>query len=295
MTAVVDAADTADGPVEAPGFAVRLDNFEGPFDLLLSLIAKHKLDITEVALSKVTDEFIGFVKLAGSDWDLEETSSFLLVAATLLDLKAARLLPQGDVEDEEDLALLEARDLLFARLMQYRAFKQVAAVLDERLAAESRRHPRAVGLEERFATLLPEVLIGIGLDDFARLAAKALEPKPVLEVSLQHIHAAKVSVREQAHLVVDRLRRSGTMTFRALCGDSPDRLTTVARFLSLLELFREGAVSFDQVTPLGELTVRWTGAEDGEVDIHDEFDGAPPADDDADMPSAAADEPEEDQ
>jgi segregation and condensation protein A len=282
---------------EAPAFAVRLDNFEGPFDLLLGLIAKHKLDITEVALSQVTDEFIAHVKNLGDTWDLEQTTSFLVVAATLLDLKAARLLPQGDVEDEEDLALLEARDLLFARLMQYRAFKQVASVLEERLASESRRHPRAVGLEERFATLLPEVLIGIGLEQFAQLAAKAMEPKPVLEVSLQHIHAAKVSVREQAQVVVDRLRRSGTMTFRALCGDSPDRLTTVARFLSLLELFREGAVAFDQVTPLGELTVRWTGAEDGEVEIHDEFDGEPSADDDAGVPSDTdvADEPQEEE
>jgi segregation and condensation protein A len=283
---------TGSGPVvepgsEAPAFAVRLENFEGPFDLLLGLIAKHKLDITEVALSQVTDEFIAHVKALGEVWDLEQTTSFLLVAATLLDLKAARLLPQGDVEDEEDLALLEARDLLFARLMQYRAFKQVAGVLEQRLAAESRRHPRAVGMEERFATLLPEVLIGIGLEEFARLAARAMEPKPVLEVSLHHIHAAKVSVREQAALVVDRLRRNGTMTFRALCGDSPDRLTTVARFLSLLELFREGAVGFDQVTPLGELTVRWTGAEDGEVEIHDEFDGEPPAEQDG------ADEQEE--
>lgn len=262
----------------APAFEVRLDNFEGPFDLLLNLIAKHKLDITEVSLSTVTDEFIAHVKTAGPHWDLEQTTSFLLVASTLLDLKAARLLPQGDIEDEEDLALLEARDLLFARLLQYRAFKQVAAVLSERLASESRRHPRAVGLEERFAGLLPEVLIGIGLEQFAQLAAKALESKPVLEVSLQHIHANKVSVREQAALVVDRLRRSGTMTFRALCGDSPDRLTTVARFLSLLELFREGAVSFDQVTPLGELTVRWTGEDDADVDelITDEFEGAPP-------------------
>jgi segregation and condensation protein A len=267
-------------PVEAgeaaPAFAVRLANFEGPFDLLLSLIAKHKLDITEVALSTVTDEFIAHVKLGGKVWDLEQTTSFLLVASTLLDLKAARLLPQGDVEDEEDLALLEARDLLFARLLQYKAFKHVARHLSERLAAESRRYPRAVGLEERFANLLPEVLIGIGLDQFAGLAARAMEPKPVLEVSLQHIHAAKVSVREQAALVVDRLRRSGTMTFRALCGDSPDTLTTVARFLSLLELFREGAVAFEQVTPLGELTVRWTGADDATIEINDEFDGAPP-------------------
>jgi segregation and condensation protein A len=270
----------------APGFAVRLDNFEGPFDLLLSLIAKHKLDITEVALSKVTDEFIAHIKAGSSGvdgaepWDLEETSQFLLVASTLLDLKAARLLPSGDVEDEEDLALLEARDLLFARLMQYKAFKQVASVLERRMADEAVRHPRAVGLEERFATLLPEVLIGIGLEEFAALAAKAMEPKPVLELSLAHIHAPTVSVKEQAVVVVERLRRQGTMTFRALAADAPDMLTRVARFLSLLELFREGAVSFDQVSPLGELTVRWTGAAEGEVEIHDEFDGAPPDPDD---------------
>lgn len=277
--------ELAGSSAEQP-FAVRLDNFEGPFDLLLTLIAKHKLDITEVALSQVTDEFIAHVKAGGSpespaQWDLEQTSSFLLVAATLLDLKAARLLPQGDVEDEEDLALLEARDLLFARLMQYRAFKLVAGVLETRLAGESRRHPRSVGLEDRFAALLPEVLIGIGLEQFAALAAKALAPTPVLEVELGHIHQSTVSVREQAGVVADRLRRSGTLTFRALCGDSPDTLTTVARFLSLLELFREGVVGFDQVSALGELTVRWTGSEDPDLDVedlvHDEFDGTPPA------------------
>ena len=281
------------------GFAVRLDNFEGPFDLLLQLISKHKLDITEVSLSKVTDEFIAHVKAIsraegeqaarGGVDDLEETTSFLLVAATLLDLKAARLLPQGDVEDEEDLALLEARDLLFARLLQYKAFKQVAGVLEQRLAGEARRHPRAVGMEERFASLLPEVLIGIGLQQFAQLAAKALAPKPVLELPTHHIHAPAVSVREQAAIVVDRLRRSGTLTFRSLVRDSPDTLTTVARFLSLLELFREGAVAFDQMTPLGELTVRWTRDDDTEADdlVTDEFDGAPPPGD------ATPDQPEE--
>ena len=291
MTELAQASDT-------PAFEVRLDNFEGPFDLLLSLIAKHKLDITEVSLSTVTDEFIAHVKAGGPDWDLEQTTSFLLVAATLLDLKAARLLPQGDVEDEEDLALLEARDLLFARLLQYRAFKQVAAVLERRLADETRRHPRAVGLEDRFATLLPEVLIGIGLEQFAALAARAMEPKPVLEVSLQHIHAARVSVREQAGIIIDRLRRAGTITFRALCGDSPDTLTTVARFLALLELFREGAVGFEQVTPLGELTVRWTGSEEGDIEIDDEFDGEPgaaadqPPDDPGDQPRTEHDDEE---
>jgi segregation and condensation protein A len=274
MDSPVGLDDAAAGDQVQPAFAVRLDNFEGPFDLLLNLIAKHKLDITEIALSRVTDEFIGHVKVMGKAWDLDQTTSFLVVASTLLDLKAARLLPQGDVEDEEDLALLEARDLLFARLLQYRAFKQVAGVLERRLAAESKRHPRAVGLEDRFAGLLPEVLIGIGLDQFATLAAKALEPKPEQELSLQHIHAPAVSVREQAELVAGRLRRTGTMTFRALVGDSPDMPTTVARFLSLLELFREGAVAFDQVTALGELTVRWTGGELEEFEI-DEFDGAP--------------------
>ena len=289
MTTLADTPATAEGAAdgavapgvartasqEAGGFALRLDNFEGPFDLLLSLITKRKLDITEVALSEVTDEFIGYTKSLGADWDLEQTSSFLVVAATLLDLKAARLLPQGDVEDEEDLALLEARDLLFARLMQYKAFKQVAGVLEGRIGAEQRRYPRAVGLEERFATLLPDVLIGLGLEEFAALAAKAMEPKPVEELSLGHIHAPTVSVREQGVLVVDRLRRHGTMTFRALAGDSPDTLTTVARFLALLELFREGVVSFDQVTPLGELSVRWSGSAEDEVEILDEFDGAP--------------------
>jgi len=281
------AAATEEAGPDQVAFAVTLDNFEGPFDLLLSLISKHKLDITEVSLHRVTDEFIAHVKagaqLDGRDgaWDLEQTTSFLVVASTLLDLKSARLLPQGDVEDEEDLALLEARDLLFARLLQYKAFKQVAGVLEGRLAEESQRHPRAVGLEERFATLLPEVLIGIGLQQFAQLAAKAMAPKPgPPELTLTHIHAPRVSVREQAAIVVDRLRRSGTLTFRALCRDSPDTMTTVARFLALLELFREGAVAFDQVTALGELTVRWTGDEEaGPLDmavlIQDEFEGTP--------------------
>ncbi len=263
------------------GFSLSLDNFEGPFDLLLSLIAKHKLDVTEVALSRVTDEFIAHIRgqqgaQGLTNADLEQTSSFLLVAATLLDLKAARLLPKAEVDDEDDLALLEARDLLFARLLQYRAFKQVAAVLEERLHTEALRHPRAVGLEERYATLLPEVLIGLGLEEFAGLAAGALTPKTPVEVSFEHLHAPTVSVREQAAIVVDRLRRGGTVTFRGLCSDGADTLTRVARFLSLLELFREGVVAFDQMTPLGELTVRWTGTEDDEIEIDDEFDGAPP-------------------
>lgn len=271
----------ADVDESAPtGFQVNLTNFEGPFDLLLQLISKHELDITEVALSAVTGEFIAYIKALGED--LEQTTNFLLVAATLLDLKTARLLPQAEVEDEEDLALLEARDLLFARLMQYRAFKQVAGVMAERLARESRRFPRIVTLEPRFADLLPEVLISVGPRELAHLAAKAFEDKPVPILSLAHLHAPQVSVREQAHLVVDQLRRKGEMTFRALTADAPDVMTKVARFLAVLELFREGVIGFEQATPLGDLHIRWTGTDDGDIDVGDEFDA--PLDEPADEP-----------
>ncbi len=253
-------------------FSVHLANYEGPFDLLLGLIAKHRMDITEVALAQVTDEFIAHLEVLGPD--LERTTQFLVVAATLLDLKTARLLPQGDVEDREDLALLEARDLLFARLLQYRAFKAVATVLDQRLAVESRRHPRVAALDERFARLLPEVVVGIGTDELAALAARALAPKPQPVLSLSHLHAPQVSVREQAAVVVDRLRRLRRATFRTLVSDAPDTLTTVARFLALLELFGAGQVGFDQISPLGELHVRWTGADVGQVEVGVEFDGS---------------------
>ncbi|MDQ4008530.1 MAG: segregation/condensation protein A [Actinomycetota bacterium] len=279
MTTAVATEPVSPGEIDTPRFAVRLDNFEGPFDLLLGLIAKHKLDITEVALSRVTDEFIDYIKAKGPQWDLEQTTEFLVVASTLLDLKASRLLPQTEVEDEDDLALLEARDLLFARLLQYRAYKQVAAMISQRMAQEARRVPRTVGLEERYAGLLPEVLIGLGVDELAALAAKALTPRPEPTLGLTHLHAPKVSVREQAALVVSRLRRERSTTFRALASDAPDTLTTVARFLALLELFGQGAVMFEQLSPLAELHVRWTGTDDGEIEVGDEFEGTPPGTD----------------
>ncbi len=291
-------ASGSDGPVDtetpptASGFAVQLENFEGPFDLLLQLISKHKLDITEVSLSRVTDDFIEHLKKLGEAWDLEQTTGFLVIAATLLDLKIVRLLPSAQVEDEEDLALLEARDLLFARLLQYRAFKQVASVIAARLAAESRRVPRTVSLEERFSALLPEVLITIGPAEFAAVAARALAPKEEPQLGLAHLHAPAVSVREQAALIVDRLRRQGTATFRSLTSDSPDTLTTVARFLALLELFREGVVAFDQAAPLGELSVRWTGTAEGDIEVGDEYDDTRPADE---RPAASVTETDIDQ
>ncbi|WP_343242605.1 segregation/condensation protein A [Streptomyces sp. SID8111] len=271
-----EAGEEAGEEADDGRFTVRLANFEGPFDLLLQLIAKHKLDVTEVALSRVTDEFMAYIRALGPDWDLDETTEFLVVAATLLDLKAARLLPAAEVEDEADLALLEARDLLFARLLQYRAYKRIAEIFSERLDAEARRHPRTVGLEPHHAELLPEVVISIGPEGFAKLAVKAMQPRPKPQVYVDHIHAPLVSVQEQAGIVVARLRELGEASFRALVEDTDDTLTVVARFLALLELYREKAVALDQESALGELTVRWTGG-DGDADpaVTDEFDRPP--------------------
>lgn len=262
---------------EGTSFSVRVGDFEGPFDLLLQLISKHKLEVTELALHEVTDEFIAYIRAQGSEWDLDEASSFLVVAATLLDLKAAKLLPSGEVEDEEDLALLEARDLLFARLLQYRAFKDMSGVFAERMANAGRAHPRVVTLEPQFASLLPEVLIGLGAEQFAALAAKAMTPKAPEEVAISHLHLQRVSVREQAGIIVDRLRKHRISTFRALVSDADSTLIVVGRFLALLELYRDGVILFDQLTPLGDLTIRWVGPDEGELREIDEFEGTPMA------------------
>ena len=241
----------------AGGFEVHLDVFEGPFDLLLGLISKHKLDITEVALSQVTDEFIGYIRARADSFDLDQASYFLVVAATLLDLKAARLLPAGEVEDEEDLALLEARDLLFARLLQYRAYKEVASVFAGRMAAQARRFARRVPMEPRFAGLLPEVLLGLGPAEFARIAAIVLAPRPVPVVSTEHIHAPRTSVREQAEILAGRLREVGRASFRDLIVDCAFIYEVVARFLAVLELYREGNVTLEQAEPLGDIYITW--------------------------------------
>ncbi len=257
--------------VTAPRFTVRLTNFEGPFDLLLQLIGKHKLDVTEVALHRVTDDFIAHIRGMGSAWDLDEASEFLVIAATLLDLKAARLLPAAEVEDEEDLALLEARDLLFARLLQYKAFKQAAAHLEELSETGGRRWPRLVTLEPHLAAALPELVLTIGPDRLAKLAAKAFTPKQTPVVSIAHIHQVRVSVKEHAELLRSRLQFMEEASFETLVSDCGNTLEVVARFLALLELFREGLVVFAQEQALGELVVRWTGSDDtSELDI-DEY------------------------
>ena len=252
-------------------FNVKLNQFEGPFDLLLSLIAKHELEVTALALHIVTDDFLQYIKNQGSDWNLDEATEFLVIAATLLDLKTARLLPSGEVEDEEDIARLEARDLLFARLMQYKAFKDVSFWLNDQLSSEAKRFARSVSLEPQFANLLPEVLLGLGPNELARLAAKAMEVKTVPSISLSHLHAPAVSVREQAGIIVERLRRVGATTFRSLIS-GVEVPVVVARFLAVLELFRESQITLEQESPLAELYIRWVGSEQGEIELTDEFD-----------------------
>jgi len=256
-------------------FSVRLENFDGPFDLLLQLISRHKMDITEISLSIVTDEFISFIRAleqSGQGWRLDQATEFLVVAATLLDFKAARLLPSGEVDDEEDLALLEARDILFARLLQYRAFKEIAATFAERIALADRSFARVVALDVGLSALLPEVLIGVGPARFAAIAERVLTPKSSPVVSVEHLHQPLVSVMEESKRVVEALRRSTSLSFRNLIADADTTPVIVARFLALLDLYRQGVLRFNQVIALGELQISWTGSLDGEVEFSDEFD-----------------------
>ena len=256
-------------------FSVHLENFDGPFDLLLQLISRHKMVITEISLSLVTDEFISFIRSleqSGQGWRLDQATEFLVVAATLLDLKAARLLPSGEVDDEEDLALLEARDILFARLLQYRAFKEIAATFADRIALSDKSFARVVALEASLSALLPEVLIGVGAARFAAIAERVLTPKSSPVVSVEHLHLPLVSVMEESKRVVEALRRSTSLSFRNLIADADTTLVIVARFLALLDLYRQGVLRFNQVIALGELQISWTGALEGEVEVSDEFD-----------------------
>jgi segregation and condensation protein A len=275
LTNELSVEENTDVNAASGGFSVHLANFDGPFDLLLQLISRHKMDVTEVSLSIVTDEFIAFIRgleASGEGWELDQATEFLVVAATLLDLKAARLLPTGEVEDEEDLALLEARDLLFARLLQYRAFKEIAATFSERILAADKSFPRVVALDPALASLLPEVLIGVGAQRFAAIAERVLTPKVSPVVAVEHLHTPLVSVTEESKRVVEALRHSKSLSFRNLISDADSTLVVVARFLALLDLYRQGVLRFEQVIALGELHISWTGSLEGEVEITDEFD-----------------------
>ncbi len=258
---VADADELADTPGVEPDptvFSVSLSNFDGPFDLLLSLIAKHELDITEISLSVITDEFISYLRGLDSEEELDQASEFLVIAATLLDLKVAGLLPQGELVDAEDVALLEARDLLVARLLQYRAFKEAARWFSDRLDRESSRHFRSVRLEEKYRRQTPELVWTLSLDDFAAIATLAFTPREIPSVGLAHLHAPLVSIREQAAHVVALLRRGEPMTFRQLIAGADQKGVVIARFLAVLELYRGAFIGFEQVEPLGELTIHWS-------------------------------------
>ena len=271
----VSLEESKDVSAVAGAFSVHLDNFDGPFDLLLHLISRHKMDVTQISLSLVTDEFIAFIRAleaSGEGWRLDQAPEFLVVAATLLDVKAARLLPSGEVDEDEDLALLEARDILFARLLQYRAFKEIAATFSQRITTADKFFPRVVALDPTLSALLPEVLIGVGPQRFAAIAERVLTPKSSPIVSVEHLHVALVSVAEESRVVVEALRRSRSMSFRNLVSDADNTMVIVARFLALLDLYRVGVLRFDQVMALGELQISWTGSESGEVEITDEFD-----------------------
>jgi segregation and condensation protein A len=287
-------SEQAESIAPESGFSVHLDNFDGPFDLLLQLISRHKLDITEISLSIVTDEFIAFIRAleaSGEGWRLDQATEFLVIAATLLDLKAARLLPSGEIEDEEDLALLEARDILFARLLQYRAFKEVAASFQDAIATADKSFPRVVALDPALASLLPEVLIGVGAQRFAAIAERVLTPKAPPVVAVEHLHSALVSVTEESKLVVEALRKGRTVSFRNLVQGADSTLVVVARFLALLDLYRQGALRFEQVIALGELQISWVGSDEGDILVTDEFDVPVVLDDSvAEEPEAAPDD-----
>ena len=249
--------ELVEGSEKSTGFAVSLSNFEGPFDLLLSLISKHEMNITEISLSKVTDEFISYLKQLDEAEELEQASEFLVIAATLLDLKIAGLLPRGEVVDAEDVALLEARDLLFARLLQYRAFKEVATWFNTALNLESTRVARDVRIEDRFKNQQPELVWTLTAEEFGRLAEETMRPREIPMVGMTHLHASRVSIREQAGAVVEMLRARGTVTFFEVIREVKDRAVIVARFLAVLELYRLNALIFEQDTPLGDLNLTW--------------------------------------
>ena len=271
------------------GFAVHLENFDGPFDLLLQLISRHKMDVTEIALSIVTDEFISYIRkleASGEGWQLDQATEFLVVAATLLDLKAAKLLPQGEVEDEADLALLEARDLLFARLLQYRAFKEIAATFAERISLAEKSFARTTALDPHFAALLPEVLIGVGAERFAIIADRTLYPKAPPTVSIEHIHRPLISVAEQTEQVISALRSAKTLSFRALVQGAEEPMVVVARFLALLDLYRTGAIRFEQLAAFTDLQITWVGPESGAIVSSNEFDLQPQVEGSEDLPKS---------
>ena len=292
MSALVPEIESSGLAGSEGGFAVELENFAGPFEVLLGLIGKHELDITTVSLSMVTDEFLDYVRAlreTNSLAALDAASEFLVVAATLLDLKAARLLPRGEVDDEADLAVLEARDLLFARLLQYKAFKDMSQLMAQTMRTESARQARSVPLEPQFAKLMPELIWRTTPEEFAQIAIRALTPKEAAptEVGVDHLHGSEVTVREEADQLRLMLADGQEHTFAELIADAETVLVVVVRFLSVLELFRDRAIDVRQDEPLADVWITWTAPEDWSPErLSDEHDVPAPTDPAAEGPAA---------
>jgi segregation and condensation protein A len=244
-------------------YVVRTEVFEGPFDLLLHLIARQQVDIWQVSLSRITEDYLAEIRRM-HELNLEVATEFLVVAATLLELKAARLLPSPDGEPDEVESLLEERDLLFARLLQYRAYKQVAELLGERIAGQLGYVPRRVGAEELLERVVPNLLAGVRPEELARLAAGAFIPRPVSELNTEHIAPARLTVSEAVAELAGRLRHGGPVAFASLVGSGAPRIEVVINFLALLELYKRSLIELDQTATFGAITVRWSADPDAD-------------------------------
>jgi segregation and condensation protein A len=247
-------------------YAVQTPVFEGPFDLLLHLILRERVDLYEINLADIVDAYLAELGRMEST-DLDVATEFLLIAATLIELKSRRLLPGDDDPDlDEELALWQERDVLLARLLECKTFKDAAGALDDLEANARRSRPRVAGLDERFVGLLPDLLAGVTPDAVRAAFLRAVAPKPVPRIDLDHVAPIRASVTDAVAELLDELPRVGRITFRRLCSGIVDRLGVVVRFLAVLELFKEGLVDLDQAVTFGDIEIRWVGDGEGEVD-----------------------------
>jgi segregation and condensation protein A len=251
-------------------YTVSTPVFEGPFDLLLHLITKQQVDLWEVSLSDIVDGYVSTLAEMRAALDLEVATEFLLIASVLLELKTRRLLPgRDDVELEEELALWEERDLLLARLLECKTFKDAAVVLQRTMESAGRSWPRVAELEERFSQLVPDVLAGVTATQLCDVMNGLLAPKPRTKVILDHVAPIRASVGDAVAELVDELPRIGRISFARLTGGLVERLEIIVRFLALLELYKQGAVDLEQPRTFGELEVIWVGRSETEPPIDD--------------------------
>jgi segregation and condensation protein A len=236
--------------------------FEGPFDLLLHLITREQVDLWEVSLSDIVDGYVATLEQIQTALDLEVATEFLLIAAVLLELKARRLLPgRDDVELEEELALWEERDLLLARLLECKTFKDAAGTMQRMMDAAGLRWARVAGVDERFAGIAPDLLAGVSPETLQRRLQGLLAPKPGTRLLLDHVAPVRISVRDAVEELLDELPRAGRISFARLTGDLAERLEVIVRFLGLLELYKQGLIDLEQATSFGDLQVCWIGPE----------------------------------